>query len=34
MKVCSIDYEIIERILSDKSYENKSFEDKQILEEK
>ena len=34
MKVCSIDYEIIERILSDKSYENKSFEDNELLEEK
>jgi cell division protein FtsA len=34
MKVCSIDHEIIERILSDKSYENKSFEDNELLEEK
>ena len=34
MKVCSIDYEIIERILSDKFYENKSFEDHELLEEK
>ena len=33
-KVCSIDHEIIEKILSNKSYENKSFEDHELLEEK
>ena len=33
-KVCSIDYKIIEKILSNKSYENKSFEDHELLEEK
>ena len=34
MKVCSINYEIIEKILADKSFQNKSFEDNAILEEK
>ncbi len=33
-KVCSIDHKIIEKILSNKSYENKSFEDHELLEEK
>jgi len=33
-KVCSIDHAIIERILSNKSYENKNFEDHELLEEK
>jgi len=34
IKVCSIDNEFIQKILSDKSYENKSFEDNELLEEK
>jgi len=33
-KVCSINHEIVERILSDKSFENKNFEDNEFLEEK
>ena len=33
-KVCSIDHAIIEKILSNKSYENKNFEDHELLEEK
>ena len=34
MKVCSINYEIIKKILSDKYFENKNFEDNEFLEEK
>ena len=34
IKVCSINHEIIKQILSDKSFENKSFEDSELLEEK
>ena len=33
-KVCSIDNETIEKILSDKFYENKIFKDNELLEEK
>ncbi len=33
-KVCSINYEIIEKILTDKSFKNKSFEDTEMLEDK
>ena len=32
--MCSIDHEIIKKILSDKSYVNKSFEDHELLEKK
>ena len=31
---CSINYEIIEKILTDKSFKNKSFEDNEMLEDK
>ena len=34
MKVCSIDHKIVEKILSNKFYEDKSFEDHELLEEK
>ena len=34
MKVCSINYEIIKKILSDKYFENKNFENNEFLEEK
>ena len=33
-KVCSINYEIIKKILTDKSFKNKSFEDNEMLEER
>ena len=33
-KVCSINYEVIEKILTDKSFKNKSFEDNEMLEER
>ena len=33
-KVCSINYEVIEKILTDKSFKNKSFEDNEMLEDK
>jgi len=34
IKVCSINHEIINKILSDRSFENKIFEDNEFLEEK
>ena len=34
VKVCSIDHKIVEKILSNKFYEDKSFEDHELLEEK
>ena len=34
MKVCSINYEIIKKILSDKYFENKNLENNEFLEEK
>ena len=33
-KICSITYEMIEKILSNGSYKNKNFEDNELLEEK
>ena len=34
MKVCAIDLEIINNILSDKYYNNKDYEEKELIEEK